>query len=35
MIENKLARENIEGNCKEHRKIKSSKRNIIVTSPIS
>ena len=25
MIENKLAKENIEGNCEQHRKIKSSK----------
>ena len=35
MIENKLVRENIEGNCEEHKKIKSLKKNIIVTSPIS
>ena len=35
MIENKLVRENIEGNCEEHKKIKGSKKNIISTSPIS
>ena len=35
MIDDKLVRENIEGNCEEHKKIKSSKKNIIATSPIS
>ena len=35
MIENKLVRKNIEGNCEEHKKIKSLKKNIFATSPIS